>query len=211
MKKTCLAIPSSLTEVGILREDLSDLLSWGKENNFGAQMKILERPDCETNTDYRQIIPYAYVCLDDNILAYRRSNSHTESRLADKWSIGFGGHMEPHLDQDLTDAFTPYKWYGEVLGCLHREITEEVGLASHEVEPVYKGRIVLADTAVDSVHFGLVFEVHPHGLSESEIEDRIVSEEVAETEWLDRYALKNLAHDQFDWESWSKHVITEIL
>lgn len=208
--KTCLAIPSSKVPVGVLREGVVDLLTWGKNCSLSESIVTLDRPECETNPDFRQIIPYGFVHHDTDVLAYRRSSKHTESRLADKWSIGFGGHMEPEDFKSDEPLGTPYSWYGKLLNCLKREVFEELSLSEHEFESTYLGKIALDDSMVNKVHVGLVFEIRPVGLTKNEIEDRITSDEVAEVEWLDWRAMKDLVHDQFDWESWSKQVISVI-
>lgn len=57
-------------------------------------------PDVEHDDRWKQLIPYI-VCVNSKgqILAYNRGRKGGEKRLASKWAIGFGGHVN---DQDET-------------------------------------------------------------------------------------------------------------
>ena len=72
-----------------------------------------DEPCAEDDDRFKQIIPYTVVVnKDGQILAYNRGSKGGEKRLASKWAIGFGGHIN---DQDATFE-----------GGIHREICEEL-------------------------------------------------------------------------------------
>jgi predicted NUDIX family phosphoesterase len=112
-------------------------------------VNYMDKDTAENDRRYRQVCPYViFQCTDTGrFLTYRRSPS--ESRLDGLLSIGVGGHVDE--PEGVSDA-------------LYREVMEELGVdvefppegMSH---PVFKGKIALSGSAVDSVHLGLVYLV----------------------------------------------------
>ncbi len=100
----------------------------------------------ENNQGFRQILPYVVARHSGKILTYQRL-SKSERRLDSKFSIGFGGHINP-LDAD--DGQNP------ILAALQRELNEEVSFAG---APVFRfiGTIKVQRTPVDTVHIALVY------------------------------------------------------
>lgn len=94
---------------------------------FDLPTFLLDRPDCETNPDFLQLLPYAvFVARDDEtgfangkILVYQRGKSGDEDRLHNLYSIGIGGHVEesPTESKDLLSV---------LVDNLIREIDEEL-------------------------------------------------------------------------------------
>src|ERR1035438_1998705 len=96
---------------------------------------------------FKQIIPYVLIEHRGRILAYQRTAKGNESRLHNKYSIGFGGHIN---DTDLQPQSNIL--YTGML----RELNEEVYL------PTLSGLQLLGcinDDAslVGQVHLGVVF------------------------------------------------------
>ena len=63
-----------------------------RENNF-----FVARSSAETDPGLKQIIPYALIVANGQILRYRRGKSSGEQRLVAKYSIGIGGHMNDRM------------------------------------------------------------------------------------------------------------------
>lgn len=109
----------------------------------------LERESVETNENFRQIIPYMIVRRPTGeVLTYKRSKTTAEGRLAEKFSIGFGGHVEK-LDSDLP--------IHAIRNAALRELCEETGVPANSIEVFeYKGFIRDDSTPVGRVHLGLL-------------------------------------------------------
>lgn len=75
--------------VGIFSGDEANLML----NHMSTELYSFRRGDCETNTDYKQIIPYVILRHEDKYFAYKRLSGSGEQRLVDQISIGVGGHM----------------------------------------------------------------------------------------------------------------------
>ena len=84
-------------------------------------LELLDRPECETNFDYFQLIPY--ISLVDyktgRIFIYTRGNKSNEGRLVGKCSIGIGGHIEDEGGANPANT---------LLNAAIREIEEEIGI-----------------------------------------------------------------------------------
>jgi len=107
----------------------------------------MQRSYVENNLKYKQIIPYAILYHNNEILSYRRGTISLEHRLANKWSIGIGGHITTCDVKSIDNVYD---------SCLKREINEEVYL-----DTKYKTKIVaiLNDDSneVGKVHLGIIF------------------------------------------------------
>lgn len=106
-----------------------------------------DREEAETNTKFKQVIPYIVVTHGGNILLTRRTNKQQEARLHDKYSVGQGGHIN---ELDFGTERSP------IIAGMMREIAEEFTLA--EVEHVScLGLINDNSNDVGKVHLGLVY------------------------------------------------------
>lgn len=132
-----------------------------------------DRVRSETDEDHLQVIPYCVVtcghtpktlpCHQDaatRLMGCYRRHRTDESRLADNYSIGFGGHV------DLTDAQAsslPDPRYAVelVLSGLGRELSEELGVPGGRWARRARllGYLRLTGSKVDRVHLGLVYNV----------------------------------------------------
>lgn len=115
-----------------------------RENNF-----FTLRAPAETNTELKQIIPYALLVHNGRVLHYVRGKKAGEQRLVAKGSVGIGGHMNPQ-DEDLFHFDK-----AAYLQAVAREVNEEL-----KVDTCYTNHIValLNDDAnpVGQVHLGVV-------------------------------------------------------
>lgn len=117
-----------------------------------------ERAYMETNSHFKQIIPYLVLTrgrgATARVLAYQRQTKHSEARLGGLWSVGFGGHVEPLDRGDEVVAAA-----GLVRAAAVRELVEETGVSRATSEIVLAGYINSDREDVSSVHFGVVYRV----------------------------------------------------
>lgn len=135
----------------------NSVLARGKLSDWAGEVEwaTLERPDCEKDEDWRQVIPYIMVVSMGKVLTYRRSKLAGEQRLAGKRSLGFGGHItagKDYLDSHLLNAAAA------INGCQNgfiRELEEELDLGTHNVYSAEIGTIVSNVDATARAHVGL--------------------------------------------------------
>ncbi len=194
-----------LSPQGFLAPDTVDL------DGLVCHLFFAERAYMEQNSHFKQIIPYMLLQRgsgdEARILCYQRRTKHTESRLGGKWSVGFGGHMEPADRSEET-----VKTYGLVMATALRELEEETGLTPGASALMLKGFINSDSEDVSSVHFGVVFTVNLDKMSGSddEIMELVGSQsEPHQARWLTKFALINRVKpgngpDGADFEDWSR-------
>jgi predicted NUDIX family phosphoesterase len=114
-----------------------------------ADIRWIERSEAETNSAYKQIIPYVVVRQSTGqILYYPRHGA--ESRLHGLYSCGIGGHIDA---KDAGETFLD-----TVTSGMMRELSEELAdFQASRIRLVYKGVINETETAVGQVHLGLVY------------------------------------------------------
>ena len=115
-----------------------------------SDIRWVERSEAETNSAYKQIIPYIVVVQKSgHILCYPRHGA--ESRLHGFYSCGIGGHID--ID-DARDTFEE-----TVSAGMRRELKEELAdFQEDRVELVYRGIINETESPVGQVHLGLVYD-----------------------------------------------------
>src|ERR1051325_3161308 len=126
-------------------------------NNF-----FLRRADAENDPAYKQIIPYALIAFQKEVVYYVRGKKAGEQRLVSKGSIGIGGHMN-ETDESLF-AMDEQAYRAGV----EREVNEEI-----KIDARFEDRIVALlnddSTEVGRVHLGVV---HVFKLTEPKVEKR---------------------------------------
>jgi len=142
-----------------------------------ADIRWIERSEAETNSAYKQIIPYIIVLQNSGrILCYPRHGA--ESRLHGFYSCGIGGHI------DIEDARDTLK--KTVSAGMTRELKEELaGFREDRIELAYRGIINETESPVGQVHLGLVYTALCLGGYAPE-----PSEETAGMEWKTPEELK---------------------
>ncbi|HYH75604.1 MAG TPA: NUDIX domain-containing protein [Candidatus Saccharimonadales bacterium] len=101
----------------------------------------------EDDPSFKQIIPYLVLTHEDRVFYYARPAGINEQRLANKISIGVGGHIElediAHADQTIQAAVT-------------REVKEEIGenVTVTTITPL--GFLYNEASQVDRVHLGIL-------------------------------------------------------
>jgi predicted NUDIX family phosphoesterase len=108
-------------------------------------------PELESDTSWKQLVPYGLLLSAGRFWAYRRARGSGEGRLLGKHSLGLGGHI------NLQDLAEPRGHFTPVLALL-RELAEEVGLARGDVRSFRLLGLVNDDTnPVGRAHLGLVY------------------------------------------------------
>lgn len=147
------------------------------------------RSECETDPEFKQLIPYVLLKCGDSLFHYRRGAGGGEKRLAAKRSVGIGGHISE------ADAAGPGDLYRNGL---QRELAEEVAIASAFTERLL-GFINDDSSLVGSVHLGIVHLFELKEPNATPREDSLVESGFAPLVEL----LK--ARDEF--ETWSRFAI----
>src|SRR6476620_3862348 len=134
---------------------LGAILSRG--NNF-----FLPRRQAESDPTHKQIVPYAVIAFEKQVLHYVRGKRAGEQRLVAKGSIGIGGHLNDN-DESL------FAWDEAAYRAgVEREVNEEV-----QIDTPFADRIValLNDdtTEVGRVHLGIV---HVFRIAEPKVQKR---------------------------------------
>ena len=105
------------------------------------------RAEAEDDPSRKQLIPYILVHHGGRLASYRRGGA--ETRLHGHWSVGIGGHID---QEDASEG--PY---ATVLDSARRELAEEMPGLPSDAAMRLLGVINEDETAVGSVHWGLVF------------------------------------------------------
>jgi predicted NUDIX family phosphoesterase len=129
-----------------------------------AQAEFRPRSEVETDTRWKQLIPYVFIWQGGRCLSYRRPAKNAEARLSGLRSIGFGGHIDPGDCLAALPDEPPRPAGLEVIhaeaviyAALRREVHEELGLTLADVHMRFRGWVNHDDTPVGSVHLGLVY------------------------------------------------------
>jgi len=109
--------------------------------------KFMRRGDAEENPSWKQIIPYMFFENGNDIFLMQRKGDHTDSRLADMYSLGIGGHInkEDIRGQNLIEWAR--REFEEEIDYGGKYKTEFVGILNHDANDV------------GMVHAGLVIRV----------------------------------------------------
>ena len=148
---------------------------------------FIERADAETNTNYKQIIPYLVFMHEGNVFMMQRKSTAGEQRLKNKLSLGIGGHIRAE-DFDLGAS---------ILDWAQREFAEEVNY-SDKITFSPLGIINSNASLVDQVHAGFVYLLKGDSAAIS------VKEEMKSGELVSLETCKN-RYDEF--ERWSQIII----
>lgn len=182
---------------------------------------FIPRVDCETDTNYRQLIPYVIIqSSDGKTLTYNRQTKGSkegEQRLAGASSIGFGGHIEVNDVDPWGPLSTLRKNISRELSEELYHDTEEGGVfvrdsyelstmgiirsSATEVDKVHLGIVVIASLFNDSIEMKVTEQGAKHGFYAAE-PDQIIN-----LRWLTPAELK----EEPNMENWSKYIIQSSL
>jgi len=191
----------------VKRYDLFDLefphgfRAAGEDPCFEAYMErilrkgfFMERRFAETDSSFKQIIPYCLLMHEERVLLLTRPKQQGEKRLHNKKSIGVGGHINPvdGIDAPLRN------------GCL-RELDEELRI-EEDFEPLPIGIINDDSNAVGSVHFGVV---HAIRLKFGHV--RVREDAMMKASFVPVQELKHVAEKKdFNFETWSSLILASM-
>lgn len=157
----------------------------------GEGVSFMARPEAENNPEFKQIIPYIIMTYKDKYLCYTRGIGVDEKRLAQKTSIGIGGHINP------TDAinFSKNNLKNVYLNAVKREVAEEVFVNTNYKDTVI-GLINDDSNEVGKVHLGVI---HLWNLDEPKVTNR--EDEICQIRFMSIYELEQIRNCM---ESWSQ-------
>jgi len=194
MNERVLAVPrpaiEPLLQQGFFQSQDTDLMG-----TLGELSVFLDRKSAEEDPSHKQIIPYILVVNRGRYLLYRRTKKQGESRLHEKFSLGFGGHIN-----DIDCNGRPET--NLILAAMVRELNEELFLPS-VCELRVVGFINDDSNAVGRVHLGVAFVV------EAANEKFSVNEpEMIDAKWCDAGAIEEIFPKLESWSQmlWSAHV-----
>lgn len=116
-------------------------------NVISKKHKFLDRGSAEENPYWQQIIPYLIFEVNGKYFVMQRRSDHTDSRLANKFSIGIGGHINK---KDLGSK--------SIMDWAAREFEEEVDYKG-KYRSEFLGLINDDSNDVGLVHVGLVIKI----------------------------------------------------
>lgn len=156
---------------------------WKKYDNQGL---YINRWEAEGDSSFQQIIPYFFVMNENETKVFVAKRIDGDSRLVDKLSLGFGGHI------DSCDGYNQV-----VLKALTREMWEELNI-DPITKAVYMG--TMRDmTSSTNDHLGLIF-----GVKAEEGKVSIKETEKLVGEWM---TFQQLYDNYSKFENWSKYLI----
>src|SRR3989344_6510988 len=163
MAKKVLASKHAEKVMVVLRSEVFSSGTWHglKTENLNKYLKIistkhrfLPRSRVEEDARWQQIIPYLIFENANKIFLMRRKANHTDSRLADKYSIGIGGHINK---SDLKSTKSMKGTRG-IMDWARREFEEEIDYRG-KYKTEFLGLINDDSNDVGKVHLGLVIKI----------------------------------------------------
>jgi len=206
--KFCLSLENQFTDllgVGLIPVTEEKKALFHKLINSSAF--FIERSFAEYRPRFKQIIPYCVLKWQDKILTYQRRSDHTEERLAQCWSIGFGGHIDP---RDVKNFRCCSSFSQKVLStAIFRELNEELGFPLDLFQNLsttitLKFFLNLEDESlVEQVHFGAVYliDLKFESLPVFQPQDN----EILDYKWQNFNSLCVRSLDLY--ENWSKRIL----
>ena len=115
---------------------------------------FMPRPHAETNPFYKQIIPYLIFRFQDKYFVMQRKKTASEQRLANKYSMGIGGHVrqEDIQNKNIFDwAKREFEEEVNYTGSLQFENLGVLNDDSSEVGKVHLGMVILVTGDSDNI------------------------------------------------------------
>ncbi|AIU77152.1 hypothetical protein ABEY01_15515 [Bacillus velezensis] len=125
----------------------------------------IRRGDAEEDPRFKQPIPYVVIRRDDEVFVYERLAGGGESRLHNKLSLGFGGHMNP-----MEGAAS----FSEVLKQnTDRELAEELYIREEDKQNIVTlGLINDDENDVGKVHIGILSALQLAPAAQVEVKEK---------------------------------------
>ncbi len=174
---------------GVKSESANPELYAKFDSCLATAAEFKRRGDVETDPTFVQIIPYCVVLdiskSETRILVYNRGSKAGERRLADKCSLGVGGHIQEG------DVETGWRGTCVVGYAALRELAEElVGFDIRGVQLGYVGLFHNTDSPVNAVHLGVTYQVRVIPEDFTSMGDGIAEYRWVTPEELNDYALE---------------------
>ncbi len=129
----------------------------GLWNNILENLKVMPRSAIENDYNFKQLVVYVVVRVQELYLTYRRTPKTLEKRLRYKYSIGIGGHVNTADVKQMT-LFNHDSKEAFLVQAVWREIKEEIDIKSRILNgPKLICFINDDSTAVGAYHFGTVW------------------------------------------------------
>lgn len=137
--------------------------------NIMAQIEAhffeIRRGDAEEDPRFKQPIPYVVIRREEEVFVYERLAGGGESRLHNKLSLGFGGHMNP-----MEGAAS----FSEVLKQnTDRELAEELYIREEDKQNIVTlGLINDDENDVGKVHIGILSALQLASAAQVEVKEK---------------------------------------
>ena len=138
----------SLERAGLLTQGILPLADLGRLLHL--EQRFVPRSMAESDPALKQVIPYQVFASGERYLVFQRGARVGEQRLAGRYSIGIGGHV--NADDSCSGRMTPQSFFRAML----RERQEELALGT-EIHTRFLGLINDETDEVGQVHLGAVF------------------------------------------------------
>lgn len=163
----------------------------------GESACFLPRSVVETDTTFKQIIPYVLLQCGSEFFTYVRGDGSGEERLSNKRSIGIGGHINPK------DSICRHSLdFGTYLRAVQREVCEEVCIESLVLSDKVVAIINDDSDMVGKVHLGIV---HIWKLGFKNV--RSNEEEISEAGFM---SIEEILNSSEYFEQWSRILLSYI-
>lgn len=159
--------------------------------------RFMPRAKAETDSSFKQLIPYVIIHAGNKFLSYIRGKAGGEKRLVGNRSIGIGGHINP-VDEKPLFGYDMRDIYNDAVD---REVAEEVDID----RPVRKRMVALLNddtTEVGKVHLGIV---HCWTLAAPEVRKR--EQMITQLGFLSAFDLRTARQEL---ESWSQFCVDHL-
>jgi len=172
-----------------------------------------ERSYMEKHSIFQQLIP---VCIiydkkKNSVILYQRKGSHTEQRLAKKWTCAFGGHIDPSDAEDPKNAKYAQPGIPQLfLDALYREMLEEAGIDLTKEDVKFKGVLHTPDNPVSLVHLGLVFVLYKDITEELIAHIKQNGSEFAEIKEVKLGQIGNTDLSKYNLELWATIILNKL-
>ena len=163
---------------------------------------FVQRTHAELNPNLKQVIPYTVVVRDGDVFMMRRLSKGGEARLANKLSIGVGGHINPE-DAQAVAGPDGILTQSPIDNGSRREIAEEVYITGR-TRLARVGLLNDDSNPVGAVHVGLVQLM----LVEGDV--RVREEDLLEGRFVSPEELVRLSDQGANFESWSKILVERL-
>jgi predicted NUDIX family phosphoesterase len=173
-----------------------------KEYNYEARIlanyEYIRRGDAEEDFTKKQPIGYAVIWnpIKKKVFVYTRSKdlkNYSEKRLSGKVTCGVGGHIDKidEVGNPITESML-------------RELSEEVNITGKKNMKIL-GYVNMEDTAVNKVHFAILFLVETTG----DVTPR--GKEMAKGQMISLEELNSMcSSSEFEVEGWTKTAVNAL-